>query len=35
VQDTFNAILQSTPADIPTLLQELNDKALQAIQETQ
>ncbi|MEJ2303028.1 MAG: extracellular solute-binding protein, partial [Anaerolineales bacterium] len=35
VQDTFNAILQGTPDDIPTLLQDLNDKAVQAIQETQ
>jgi multiple sugar transport system substrate-binding protein len=35
VQDTFNAILQGAPADIPGLLQDLNDKAAQAIQETQ
>jgi hypothetical protein len=35
VQDVFNAILQGTPADIPSLLQGLNDQAAQAIQETQ
>jgi len=35
VQDTFNAILQGSPEDIPSLLQELNDKAVQAMQETQ
>jgi multiple sugar transport system substrate-binding protein len=35
VQDAFNAILQGTPADIPSLLQGLNDQAAQAIQETQ
>jgi multiple sugar transport system substrate-binding protein len=34
VQDTFNAIIQGTPTDIPTLLADLNDKAVQAIQET-
>ena len=35
VGDSFNAILQGTPEDIPTLLGELNDKAEQAIEETQ
>jgi multiple sugar transport system substrate-binding protein len=35
VQDTFNAILQGSPEDIPSLLQDLNDKAAQAMQETQ
>jgi multiple sugar transport system substrate-binding protein len=35
VGDTFNAILQGTPADIPSLLSDLNDTAAQAIIETQ
>jgi multiple sugar transport system substrate-binding protein len=35
VGDSFNAIIQGTPADIPTLLEELNGKAVQAIEETQ
>ncbi|MFN2197796.1 MAG: extracellular solute-binding protein [Anaerolineales bacterium] len=35
VQDTFNAILQGTPEDIPNLLSTLNDQAAQAILETQ
>jgi multiple sugar transport system substrate-binding protein len=35
VGDSFNAILQGTPEDIPTLLGELNTKAEQAIEETQ
>lgn len=35
VGDTFNAILQGTPADIPTLLAELDVKAAEAIVETQ
>jgi multiple sugar transport system substrate-binding protein/sn-glycerol 3-phosphate transport system substrate-binding protein len=35
VGDTFNAILQGTMEDIPTFLAELNDKAEQAIEETQ
>jgi multiple sugar transport system substrate-binding protein len=35
VGDSFNAILQGTPEDIPTLLADLNTKAEQAIEETQ
>jgi multiple sugar transport system substrate-binding protein len=35
VGDSFNAILQGAPEDIPTLLAELNAKAEQAIEETQ
>jgi len=35
VGDTFNAILQGTPEDIPGLLEDLNVKAQQAIDETQ
>jgi len=35
VGDSFNAILQGTMEDIPTLLAGLNDKAAQAIEETQ
>lgn len=35
VGDSFNAIIQGTPADIPALLEELNGKAVQAIEETQ
>jgi multiple sugar transport system substrate-binding protein len=35
VGNTFNAILQGTPADIESLLADLNDKAAQAIIETQ
>ncbi len=35
VGDIFNAILQGDPADIPTLLADLNDKAAEAIIETQ
>jgi multiple sugar transport system substrate-binding protein len=35
VGDTFNAILQGTMEDIPTLLADLNDKAVQAIEELQ
>jgi multiple sugar transport system substrate-binding protein/sn-glycerol 3-phosphate transport system substrate-binding protein len=35
VGDTFNAILQGTPEDIPGLLDELNVTAQQAIDETQ
>ena len=34
VGDTFNAILQGTPEDIPSLLDDLNTKAQQAIDET-
>ncbi|MEZ4770183.1 MAG: hypothetical protein R2844_17375 [Caldilineales bacterium] len=34
VGDTFNAILQGSPDDIPTLLEDLNAKAAEAIQET-
>jgi multiple sugar transport system substrate-binding protein len=33
VGDSFNAILQGSPDDIPTLLEELNGKAEQAIEE--
>lgn len=35
VGDTFNAILQGSPEDIPGLLEDLNVKAQQAIDETQ
>jgi multiple sugar transport system substrate-binding protein len=35
VGDTFNAILQGTPSDIPSLLEELNNTAAEAIIETQ
>jgi multiple sugar transport system substrate-binding protein len=35
VGNTFNAILQGTPEDIPGLLEELNGLAQQAIEETQ
>lgn len=35
VGDTFNAILQGTPEDIPGLLDDLNAQAQQAIEETQ
>jgi multiple sugar transport system substrate-binding protein len=35
IGDTFSAILQGTPADIPSLLSDLNDTAAQAIIETQ
>ena len=35
VGDTFNAILQGTPDQIPSLLDDLNTKAQQAIEETQ
>lgn len=35
VGDTFNAILQGTPADIPSLLADLNTTAAEAIAETQ
>jgi multiple sugar transport system substrate-binding protein len=35
VGDTFNAIIQGTPEDIPALLEELNGKAEQAIEELQ
>jgi multiple sugar transport system substrate-binding protein len=35
VGNTFNVILQSTPEDIPSLLEDLNAKAQQAIEETQ
>jgi multiple sugar transport system substrate-binding protein len=35
VGDTFNAILQSDPSEIPTLLEDLNATADQAIAETQ
>jgi multiple sugar transport system substrate-binding protein len=35
VGDSFNAIIQGTPADIPTLLEDLNGKAVQAIEELQ
>ena len=35
VGDSFNAILQGTPDDIPSLLEDLNTKAQQAIEETQ
>jgi multiple sugar transport system substrate-binding protein/sn-glycerol 3-phosphate transport system substrate-binding protein len=35
VGDTFSAIIQGTPADIPTLLADLDAKAAQAIVETQ
>jgi multiple sugar transport system substrate-binding protein/sn-glycerol 3-phosphate transport system substrate-binding protein len=35
VGDTFNAILQGTPEDIPGLLDDLNVKAQQAIEEVQ
>jgi len=35
VGNTFNVILQSTPEEIPTLLEDLNAKAQQAIEETQ
>jgi len=35
VGDSFNAIIQGTMEDIPTLLEELNAKAVQAIEETQ
>ena len=35
VGDTFNAILQGTPEDIPGLLEDLNAQAQQAIEETQ
>ena len=35
VGDSFNAIIQGTPEDIPTLLEELNSKADQAIEELQ
>jgi multiple sugar transport system substrate-binding protein len=34
VGDTFNAILQGTPDQIPSLLEDLNTKAQQAIEET-
>jgi multiple sugar transport system substrate-binding protein len=34
VGDTFNAILQGAPGDIPGLLADLNTKAEQAVQET-
>jgi multiple sugar transport system substrate-binding protein len=34
VGNTFAAILQATPADIPTLLADLNTKAAQAVAET-
>ena len=34
VGDTFNAILQGTPDQIPSLLDDLNVKAQQAIDET-
>ena len=33
VGDSFNAIIQGTPEDIPTLLEELNGKAADAIAE--
>lgn len=35
IGDSFNAILQGDPADIPSLLSDLNDTAAQAIIETQ
>jgi multiple sugar transport system substrate-binding protein/sn-glycerol 3-phosphate transport system substrate-binding protein len=35
VGDSFNAIIQGAPADIPSLLEELNGKAVLAIEETQ
>ena len=35
VGDTLNVILQGAPEDIPTLLEELNATAAQAIEETQ
>jgi multiple sugar transport system substrate-binding protein len=35
VGDSFNAIIQGSPGDIPTLLEELNGKAVQAIEEIQ
>ncbi len=35
VQDTFAAILQGSPDDIPTLLQQLNESAAEAIAELQ
>ncbi|MCD6402177.1 MAG: extracellular solute-binding protein [Anaerolineales bacterium] len=35
VGDTFQAILQGTPEDIPTLLDELNTAAAEAVAETQ
>ena len=35
VGDTFNAILQGAPGDIPSLLDDLNSTAAEAIIETQ
>ncbi|MCB0003258.1 MAG: extracellular solute-binding protein [Anaerolineae bacterium] len=34
VGDTLNAIIQGTPDDIPSMLEDLNAKAVEAIQET-
>jgi hypothetical protein len=34
VQDTFAAVLQSDPDQIPTLLEELNAAAAEAVEET-
>ena len=35
VQDTFFAVLDATPEEIPGLLEDLNTTAQQAIEETQ